>query len=57
MRRIKSNLRVTMTEKRLNSLEVLSIVKEASYELFSHSDPVTDEFAFQTSRRLQLVMK
>ncbi|XP_054259802.1 zinc finger MYM-type protein 1-like [Macrosteles quadrilineatus] len=53
MRRIKSNLRATMMGRRLHSLGVLSIEKEASLELLNNPDPVIDEFASQKGRRLQ----
>uniref|UniRef100_A0A1B6KEB1 Uncharacterized protein n=1 Tax=Graphocephala atropunctata TaxID=36148 RepID=A0A1B6KEB1_9HEMI len=46
-----------MTGNRLNSFGVLSIEKEASYELINHPDPVVDEFASKKDRRLQFVMK
>ncbi|KAG8338438.1 hypothetical protein J6590_000104 [Homalodisca vitripennis] len=56
-RRIKSNLRATMTWMRLNSLGVLSIIKESTYELLSRPNPVIDEFASHKGRLLQFVMK
>lgn len=39
-----------MTRQRLNSLGTISIEKEESYKLCSHSNPVIDEFTSQKGK-------
>ena len=55
MKRVKTYLRSTMTDKRLNNLCLLAMEREMSNDLLSDPTSVIDKFALLGNRRLTLV--
>jgi len=54
-KRVKTYLRSTMTDQRLNNLCLLAAEREMSHDLLSHPSSVIDKFALLRDRRLSLV--
>jgi hypothetical protein len=57
MKRVKTNLRSTMSELRLNYLCMLAIEREISEVLLKDPSPVVDRFAALKTRRLSFLHK
>jgi hypothetical protein len=57
MKRVKSYLRLTMSEKRLNNLCLLSIEREVADKVLMHMSVLVDKFARMKSRRLNFILK
>jgi hypothetical protein len=57
MKRVKSYLRSTMSEKRLNNLCLLSIEREVADKVLMHMSVLVDKFARMKSRRLNFILK
>ena len=56
LKRVKTYLRSTMSQKRLNNLCLLSIEREMTDSVLCNLSPIVDKFAQQKSRRLNLVL-
>jgi hypothetical protein len=55
LKRVKTYLRSTMAEQRLNNLCLLSIERELSAKLMKDVTPVVDRFALMKNRRCNLI--
>jgi len=55
MKRVKTYLRSTMTDQRLNNLCLLAVEREMSHDLLSDPSSVIDKFALLRDRRLSLL--
>jgi hypothetical protein len=55
LKRVKTYLRSTMAEQRLNNLCIMSIERELSSSLLEDINPVLDKFAHMKNRRANLL--
>lgn len=55
LKRVKTYLRSSMSEQRLNNMCILSIERELSASLLDNVNPVVDEFARMKNRRCSLL--
>ena len=56
LKRVKTYLRSTMSELRLNNLCLLSIEKELSHSILQDASQIVDRFATMKNRRLNLIL-
>ena len=57
LKRVKTYLRSTMAEHRLNNLCIMSIERELSSSVLENINPVLDKFASMKNRRANLLKK
>ena len=55
IKRVKTYLRSTMTDQKLNNLCLLAVEREMSHDLLSDPSSVVDKFALLRDRRLSFV--
>ena len=56
LKRVKTYLRSTMSQQRLNNLSLLSTERDVTDLVLHNLSPVVDKFAMQKSRRLNIVL-